>query len=65
MKDTIKTIICVIAIVVAVVAYLRSDGETMGVLRQQYLIEDQIVALDKKIAELYGEVPKGLRDILN
>ena len=43
--DTIKTIICIASILIATVAYLRSDVETMGVLRQQYALEDQLTEL--------------------
>ena len=45
MKDNIKTAICILAIVIATVAYLRSDVETMGVLRTQYALEDRVAAL--------------------
>ena len=45
MKDNIKTIICILAIVIATVAYLRSDVETMGVLRTQYALEEEVTAL--------------------
>ena len=43
--DTIKTIICIASILIATVAYLRSDVETMGVLRQQYALEDRLTEL--------------------
>ena len=43
--DTIKTIICIASILIATVAYLRSDVETMGVLKQQYTLEDQLAEL--------------------
>jgi hypothetical protein len=52
MKDNIKTIICILAIVISTVAYLRSDVETMGVLRHQYIIEDELAELKAQNIQL-------------
>ena len=57
--DTIKTIICILAIVIATVAYLRSDVETMGVLRQQYALEDQLTELKADYMMVCEEVMDG------
>ena len=45
LKDNIKTAICILAIVISTVAYLRSDVETMGVLRLQIALEEEVTAL--------------------
>ena len=57
--DTIKTIICIASILIATVAYLRSDVETMGVLRQQYALEDQLTELKADYMMVCEEVMDG------
>lgn len=47
--DNIKTVICVAAITFAIVAYLRSDAENWGLLKNQHLLEEQVRNLDRHI----------------
>lgn len=50
--DNIKTVICVVAITFAVVAYLRSDVEEMGLLKNQYMLEENQHLLEEKVKSL-------------
>lgn len=62
-KDSIKTVFVVIAIVFAIVAYLRTNE--YGTLLVQRGLHQDIEVLNTTISGLYGEIPKSLRDILN
>ena len=46
--DNAKTVVCIVAIVFAFTAYLRSDKGTMGILRLQYEFQERVKAVEAK-----------------